>query len=185
MVRMSVYAKTVVLSRSIIIPAGTVAVPCVRLFRRKCGWMLAERMCLMPLISIWCLQSLIFWTLSFTVTRNCYMTRCIMRLPLPFRNWHPTQSTSGLLLVISASCIHGAQKWIFIPISIWYCLAAAWHRKMSGKTMVRSFFYPYGLSPESFVGNIWMSWKISGIQISLSFMEQQKNTVIIMLSKSW
>lgn len=35
------------------IPAVTVAAQCVRLFRKKCGWMHAERMSLMLLISIW------------------------------------------------------------------------------------------------------------------------------------
>ena len=41
-----------------IIPAATVVVPCVRLFQRKCGWMPAERMCLMHPTSTWYLQFL-------------------------------------------------------------------------------------------------------------------------------
>ena len=38
----------------------TAGVPCVRLFRRRCGWMHAGRMSLMLPISIWFLLFLIF-----------------------------------------------------------------------------------------------------------------------------
>ena len=53
MAQMSVSVKTAALSRSIIIPAETAAVPCVRQFRRKNGWMPAGKMSLMLPISIW------------------------------------------------------------------------------------------------------------------------------------
>ena len=60
MVQMYVYVRIVASYRFITIPAVTVAAPCVRLFRKKCGWMHAERMSLMLLISIWFLRFLIF-----------------------------------------------------------------------------------------------------------------------------
>ena len=53
MVQMYVYVRIVASYRFITIPSVTVAAPCVRLFRKKCGWMHAERMSLMFLISIW------------------------------------------------------------------------------------------------------------------------------------
>lgn len=53
MVQMYVYVRIVASYRFITIPAVTVAAQCVRLFRKKCGWMHAERMSLMLLISIW------------------------------------------------------------------------------------------------------------------------------------
>ena len=48
MVQMYVYVRIVAPYRFITIPAVTVAAPCVRLFRKKCGWMPAERMSWMP-----------------------------------------------------------------------------------------------------------------------------------------
>ena len=72
------------------------------------------------------------------------------------------------------------------------CILHTWGSEMNFHPHIHMILLGGGLTPKNewkdngteFFLPIWAISKVSGIQISLSFMEQQKNTVIIMNSKN-
>lgn len=156
MVQISVYVKTVVLSRSIIIPAVTAVVPCVRQSKRKCGWMPAEDVLDAPYFHL-------VFTVPDILNPVIYSNQKLLYDTL----YHAASATLQELtsdpkhLGASVGYICILHTWgsemNFHPHIHMILLGGGLTPKNEWKDNGTEFFLLYGLSPKYFVGNIWMN----------------------------